>query len=69
MEDSLRHSSPLRALQAHLSDAQLTDGRSSRAEILAEHRETIAARARQLAVCSFSQPQVCTLTAGIDMQS
>ena len=55
MEDSLRHSSPLRALQTHLSDAQLTNGGSSRAERFDEQRKSIAARARQLAVCSFEQ--------------
>ena len=69
MEDSLRHSRPLQALQAHLSDAELTDGGSFKAELSAEQRESIAARARHLAVRSFEQPQVCTLVAGVNMQS
>ena len=69
MEDSLRHSRPLRALQAHLSDAQLTDGGSSRAELSVEQCNSIAARARQLAVCSFEQAQVCISVAEFSMQS
>ena len=66
MEDSLRHSRPLQALQAHLSNEE---GDSSRAELSAEQRESIAARARQLAVCSFEQAEVSISGAGIDMQS
>ena len=69
MEDSARHSRPLQALQAHLSDAELIDDGNFRAELSAEQRESIAARARHVAVCSFEQPQVCILVAGIDMQS
>ena len=69
VEDSLRHSKALQALQAHLSDTQLTDGGSFKAELSVEQRESIAARARHLAVRSFEHPQVFTLVAGIDMQS
>ena len=69
MEESLKHSRPLQALQTHLSDAELTDGGSFKADLSAEQRESIAARARHLAVRSFEQPQVCTRVAGIDMQS
>ncbi|CAK0739001.1 hypothetical protein CVIRNUC_001123 [Coccomyxa viridis] len=67
VEDSLRHSKALQALQAHLSDTQLTDGGSFKAELSAEQRESIAARARHLAVRSFEHPQIVaacvTLTA------
>ena len=65
MEDSLRHNRPLQALQAHLSDAELTDGGSFKAGLSAEQHENIAARARHLAVCSSDQPQVCISVQGV----